>query len=144
MKVKIPKNNKTLCLLANTKVGDLYGHKIMNMIKNNFKITDIDIVGNGGEYLKKHGQSSIVNLDDFREKFLYLWRYSVKSIQSNKHSAVNMYQIGLRMNNNILNLMDEKNVISNITRIRPSCIVNLDNEMLSEGMAYRFNGNFFT
>ena len=144
MKVKIPKNNKTLCLLANTKVGDLYGHKIMNMIKNNFKITDIDIVGNGGEYLKNHGQNSIVNLDDFREKFLYLWRYSVKSIHNAKHTPTNMYQVGLRMNENILNLMDEKNVISNISRVRPSCIVNLDNEMLSEGMAYRFNGNFFS
>lgn len=35
--------------------------------------------------------------------------------------------------------MDEHHVIDNITRVRPSCIVNLDNEHLSQEMAKRFN-----
>jgi hypothetical protein len=36
--------------------------------------------------------------------------------------------------------MDENNVFTNIARVRPSCIVNLDNEHLSLESSKRFNG----
>lgn len=111
MKVKVPSYNKTLCVLANTKVGDLYGHKIVSCLKNDFNLQDIQVIGNGGEYLKKHGQRSIFDLNDLREKFLYLWRYSTKNIHSLKHYDSNLYQVCLRMNNNIINLVGYNIVI---------------------------------
>jgi hypothetical protein len=105
MKVKVPSYNKTLCILANTKVGDLYGHKIVSCLKNDFNLNDIQIIGNGGEFLKKHGQNSIFDLNDLREKFLYLWRYATKDIISMKNSPCHIYQVSLRMNLNLLQLV---------------------------------------
>ena len=103
----LKKESKTLCILANTKVGDLYGHKILNCLKTNFlKDVDINLVGNGGEYLKKHGQKSIIDLNDLREKFLYLWRNTTKQYNNRKHSNAHMYQVCLRMNNNLLTLVN--------------------------------------
>lgn len=144
MKVKIPNKNKTLCLLANTKVGDVYGGRIMNCIKNDFGINDLTLIGNGGENLKQHGLNNpVFDLNDLREKFLYLWRYSTKNYKNFKHDTAFMYQVCLRMNNNILNLMDEKKVVENIANARPSCIVSLENEHLSQELAERFNSKFY-
>lgn len=140
MKVKIPSKNKTLCILANTKVGDVYGGRIMNSLKKDFGLTDLTLVGNGGENLRQHGlNKSVFDLNDLREKFLYLWRHSTKQYNNSKHSSSNMYQISLRMNNNILNLIDENKVVESIVNTRPSCIVNLENEHLSQELAVRFN-----
>ena len=40
--------NKTLCILANSKVGDMYGKKIVDHLKTKYKLTDIRLLGNGG------------------------------------------------------------------------------------------------
>jgi hypothetical protein len=40
--------NKTLCLLANSKVGDLYGKKIVSMLKTKYDLQDIKLIGNAG------------------------------------------------------------------------------------------------
>ena len=56
----IPKMDITI-----TKVGDIYGYKIVKSLKENFyPDTEFNIVGNGGEYMKKHGQQSIIDLND--------------------------------------------------------------------------------
>jgi len=145
MKINVPKTNKTLCLLANSKVGDLYGVKILNSLKNDFNISDLRLVGNGGERLEKqYGLKSIVNINDFREKVLHLWRYSTKNINNNKYSPAFLYQVQLRMNNNVLNLMKEHKTVESIAQVRPSCIVNLDNEHLATEMAKKFNGKKFS
>jgi hypothetical protein len=58
------------------------------------------------EHLAKHGLKSMSNLDDFREKVLYLWRYHQKSILSMKNHVTHLYQhTSLRMNYNILQLV---------------------------------------
>ena len=142
MITKIPSMNKTLCILANTKVGDLYGNKIVNCLKSDFGVEDIKLIGNGGEFLKAHGQKSIVDLNDLREKSLHLWRYGVKNIHSMKYSNFNIYQVMLRMNNNILTLMKEADVFNNISRARPSCILNLDNEHLATEMIKEINDSY--
>lgn len=105
MKLRLPKNNKTLCVLANTKVGDLYGSKIVGRLKNDFGFNDISVIGSGGEFLKSHGQKSIMDLNDLREKFLYLWRYNTKHLDNMKFSSSHLYQVKLRMNNNLLTLV---------------------------------------
>ena len=107
MKKTIPSANKTLCILANTKVGDLYGSKIVNSLKTNFNLTDIKIIGNGGENLKKHGQNSIINLEDLREKYLNLWRYSIKNINNTKYAPSNLYQVSVRANENLIRLVSK-------------------------------------
>lgn len=40
--------NKTLCILANSKVGDLYGKRIVEQLKNKYNLSDIRLIGNGG------------------------------------------------------------------------------------------------
>lgn len=142
MKAKLPQANKTLCILANTKVGDLYGNKIVNCLKNDFGADDIKLIGNGGEFLAQHDQKSIVDLEDLREKSLYLWRYGVKNIHTMKHNFTNIYQVMLRMNLNLITLMNQNGTFDNISRARPSCIVNLDNEHLSTEIIKGLNGKF--
>lgn len=102
---KVPVNNKTLCVLANTKVGDLYGSKIVNCLKKDFGLNDISVVGSGGEFMKQHGQNSVFDLQDLREKFLHLWRHSTKQFKNMKYNPLHLYQVSLRMNRNILKLV---------------------------------------
>ena len=45
--------NKTLCILGNSKVGDLYAKRIVSMLKNKFELSDIKLIGNGG-YTNNH------------------------------------------------------------------------------------------
>jgi hypothetical protein len=40
--------NKTLCILGNSKVGDLYAKRIVSTLKNKFQLDDIKLIGNGG------------------------------------------------------------------------------------------------
>jgi hypothetical protein len=40
--------NKTLCILANSKVGDMYGKKLVDLLKNKYQLHDIRLIGNGG------------------------------------------------------------------------------------------------
>jgi hypothetical protein len=40
--------NKTLCILGNSKVGDVYSKRLVNTLKNTFKLDDIRLIGNGG------------------------------------------------------------------------------------------------
>jgi hypothetical protein len=40
--------NKTLCILANSKVGDMYGKRIVDHLKSKYNLTDIKLLGNGG------------------------------------------------------------------------------------------------
>jgi hypothetical protein len=128
--------NKTLCILGNSKVGDLYGAKIVSMLKTQFGVHDIRLIGNGGEHMKKqHEMNSIIDLEDLREKMLYLWRYSTKSFFSMKFSPMHFYQHVLtRTNEHLLKSMEENKVYENIARARPSCIIALDNEHLSREM----------
>ena len=59
------------------------------------------------EHLEKHGLKSFINLDDMREKVLYLWRYHNKSIMSMKFHKAHFYQhVMLRMNHNLLDLVN--------------------------------------
>jgi len=128
--------NKTLCILGNSKVGDLYATKIVSMLKTQFGVHDIRLIGNGGEHMKKdHNMDSIIDLEDLREKVLYLWRYSTKSFYSRKFHPLNFYQhVLMRTNGHLLKSMQENNVYENIARARPSCIIALDNEHLSREM----------
>jgi hypothetical protein len=135
--------NKTLCILGNSKVGDLYASRIVNNLKNNYGLHDIQLIGNGGEHMKKdHGMTSIIDLDDLREKVLYLWRYDTKSFSNMKFHPLHFYQhVLLRTNLNLLKTMSDNEVFQNIVRARPSCIIGLDNEHLSREMMINVVGN---
>ena len=39
--------NKTLCLLANSKVGDHYGKRIVEQLKTKYQLSDLKLIGNG-------------------------------------------------------------------------------------------------
>lgn len=128
--------NKTLCILGNSKVGDVYAARLVTTLKNNYNLHDIQLIGNGGEHMsKQHGMKSIIDLEDLREKVLYLWRYDTKSYISFKFHPLHFYQhVLLRTNTNLLNAMKQNEVFENLTRARPSCIIGLDNEHLSREM----------
>jgi hypothetical protein len=128
-------------MLANSKVGDAYGSRIVTSLKTTFGVEDLQLIGNGGEHLKNnHDMNSILDLDDLREKVLYLWRYHQKNILSHKFSPVFYYQHPLlRTNQHILKIMNENETFDNIVRARPSCIIGLDNEHLSREMIHNVN-----
>lgn len=140
--------NKTLCLLANSKVGDVYGSRIISKLKMSYGLEDIQLIGNGGEQLSRnHQMKSITNLDDMREKVLNLWRYHMKTYLNMKYHPINYYQHPLlRTNYNLLKLMEEHEVFENLVRARPSCILSLDNENLSTEMVksigFRYTDKF--
>lgn len=55
---------------------------------------------------KTHNLNSIVDLNDMKEKVLYLWRYNQKSIQNMKFSSWHLYQYPyLRTNQMLLKLV---------------------------------------
>lgn len=128
--------NKTLCILGNSKVGDVYASKLVTKLKTNYGLQDVQLIGNGGEHMMKdHGMKSIIDLEDLREKVLYLWRYDQKTFFSMKFHPLHFYQhVLLRTNYNLLNSMQQNEVFDNIVRARPSCIIGLDNEHLSREM----------
>jgi hypothetical protein len=136
--------NKTLCILGNSKVGDVYASRIVSNLKSKFNLHDIRLIGNGGEHMKKqHGMSSIIDLEDLREKVLYLWRYDQKSYFSMKFSPMHYYQhVLLRTNDHLLKSMAENEVYENIMRARPSCVISLDNEHLSREMIKNINTQY--
>lgn len=39
--------NKTLCLLANSKVGDHYGKRVVDRLRTKYQLTDLKLIGNG-------------------------------------------------------------------------------------------------
>lgn len=43
--------NKTLCILGNSKVGDLYSARLVSTLKNKFQLGDIRLIGNGGYFI---------------------------------------------------------------------------------------------
>jgi hypothetical protein len=136
--------NKTLCILGNSKVGDVYASRIISNLKKKFNLHDIKLIGNGGEHMRKdHGMKSIVDLEDLREKVLYLWRYDTKSYLNMKFSPLHYYQhVLLRANDHLLKSMNENEVYSNIMRARPSAILGLDNEHLSREMIKNINSQY--
>lgn len=136
--------NKTLCVLANSKVGDLYASRIVSMLKTRFGVDDIKLIGNGGEHMNKdHNMRSIIDLNDLREKPMHLWRYDTKSFLSMKYHPANFYQHSyLRPNMNLIKLMKDNEVYDNIVRARPSCIIGLDNEYLSREMLININQKY--
>jgi len=133
--------NKTLCILGNSKVGDVYASRIVSHLKTKYELQDIQLIGNGGEHMRKdHGMKSIIDLEDLREKVLYLWRYDTKSYLNMKFSPLHFYQhVLLRTNDHLLRSMAENEVYENIMRARPSCIIGLDNEHLSREMIKNVN-----
>ncbi len=128
--------NKTLCVLGNSKVGDQYASKIVSKLKTDYNLPDIQLIGNGGEHMKtNHNMNSIIDLNDIREKVLYLWRYDQKHFKSMKFSPLHFYQhVMLRMNDNLLHSMEANQVPENLTRARPSAFIAFDNEYLSREM----------
>jgi len=58
------------------------------------------------EHLQKEGLDSFIDLNDLKEKSLYLWRYDTKSIVSFKHSPLHFYNHAhLRPNKALLQMV---------------------------------------
>ena len=62
--------NKTVCLMANSKQGDLVGQRIMQNLKVVSGMEDINFFGYGGDCMRKEGMSGEieVDLEDFNGK----------------------------------------------------------------------------
>jgi len=39
--------NQTLCVLANSKVGDMYGKRIVQSLRTKYNLTNLQLIGNG-------------------------------------------------------------------------------------------------
>ncbi len=47
MNASVKNINKTLCILANSKVGDQYGKRIVELLRTKYHLEDLQIIGNG-------------------------------------------------------------------------------------------------
>jgi hypothetical protein len=62
--------NKTVCILANSKQGDIVGQRIMQSLKSVSGVEDFDFFGYGGKAMAREGMAGQVevDLDDFNGK----------------------------------------------------------------------------
>jgi len=68
--------NKSVCIMANSKQGDIVGQRIMSNLKAVSGVDDFDFFGYGGPAMSKEGMSGQieVDLDDFMGKTFHTFR----------------------------------------------------------------------
>lgn len=89
--------NKTVCILANSKSGDLVGQKIMHNLKAVSGVDDFNFFGYGGytqffntssDFMQKEGMSGNIEVDlnDFMSKEFVTFR-KTKNYSENQYST---------------------------------------------------------
>ena len=129
--------NKSVCILANSKQGDLVGQKIMQNLKAVSGVEDLEFFGYGGKAMSAEGMSGQieVDLDDFMSKEFTTWRKTknYSEVQySTKYNFTNFINKHfVRNSNSILASFDRADVAKRIYHSRPSVILNIDNEYIT-------------
>ncbi len=68
--------NKTVCIMANSKQGDLVGQRVMANLKQVSGVEDFNFFGYGGQAMTREGMAGQidVNMDDFNGKDFVTFR----------------------------------------------------------------------
>lgn len=129
--------NKTVCILANSKQGDLVGQRIMQSLKQVSGVEDFNFFGYGGQAMTREGMTGQVevNMDDFNGKEFVTFRKtkSYSEVQySTKYKFVNFVNKHfVRNSDNILDQLDNIEMAKRIYHARPSVVLSVDNEYIT-------------
>ena len=129
--------NKSVCILANSKQGDLVGQRIMQNLKVVSGVQDFDFFGYGGPAMRQEGMAGSIDveLDDFMSKEFTTFRKTknYSEVQySTKYNFLNFINKHFTRNsNNILEQFDKAEVAKRIYHARPSVVLSVDNEYIT-------------
>lgn len=129
--------NKSVCIMANSKQGDLVGQRIMQNLKQVSGVQDFDFFGYGGAAMRQEGMAGQVevDLDDFMSKEFTTFRKTknYSEVQySTKYNFLNLINKHfVRNSNNILDSFDRADVARRIYHARPSAVLSVDNEFIT-------------
>lgn len=129
--------NKSVCILANSKQGDLVGQRIMQNLKAVSGVQDFSFFGYGGQAMRQEGMAAQVevDLDDFMSKEFHTFRktknYSEVQYSTKYHFLNFVNKHFTRNTNNILNQFEKVDVAKRIYQARPSVVLNIDNELIT-------------
>ena len=141
--------NKSVCIMANSKQGDIVGQRIMSNLKAVSGVDDFDFFGYGGPAMSKEGMSGQieVDLDDFMGKTFHTFRktknYSEVQYSTKYHFLNFINKHFTRNSNNILAQFDKIEVARKIYHARPSLVLNVDNEYITFRLMDQLKGNKF-
>ena len=139
--------NKSVCIMANSKQGDLVGQKIMQNLKIVSGVQDFDFFGYGGSAMNKEGMTASVDvdLDDFMGKDFTTFRKTknYSEVQySTKYNFLNFINKHFTSNaNNLLHQFDKINMAKRIYHARPSVVLSVDNEYITFRLMDQLKGN---
>lgn len=131
------KLNKTVCIMANSKQGDLVGQRIMQNLKQVSGVQDLEFFGYGGAAMQREGMAGSidVDLDDFMSKEFTTWRktknYNELQYSTKYHFLNFINKHFVRNSNSILKQFDNVEAAKRIYHARPSVILSVDNEYIT-------------
>ena len=140
--------NKTVCILANSKQGDIVGQRIMSSLKSVSGVEDFDFFGYGGQAMTREGMAGQVeiDLDDFNGKDFVTHRKtkSYNELQySTKYKFVNFVNKHfVRNSDNMLAQLDKVEMAKRIYHARPSVVLSVDNEYITFRLFDQLRSNY--
>jgi hypothetical protein len=140
--------NKTVCILANSKQGDIVGQRIMQNLKAVSGVENFDFFGYGGPAMEQEGMAASVEVDlnDFMGKDFTTFRKTknYSEVQySTKYKFVNFINKHFTRNSdNILEQFDKAEMAKRIYHARPSVVLSVDNEYITFRLFDQLRGNF--
>lgn len=129
--------NKSVCVMANSKSGDLVGQKLMQNLKAVSGVEDFNFFGYGGPAMKAEGMvaSVDVDMDDFQNKEFVTSRKTknYSEVQySTKYKFVNLINKHfVRGSDQIADQFEKIDLARRIYHARPSVILSIDNEYIT-------------
>ena len=129
--------NKTVCIMANSKQGDLVGQRVMANLKQVSGVEDFNVFGYGGQAMTREGMAGQidVNMDDFNGKDFVTFRKTknYSEVQySTKFKFVNFINKHfVRRSGDILDQFDQIELAKRIYHARPSVVLSVDNEFIT-------------
>lgn len=135
--------------MANSKSGDIIGSRILSELKAVSGNEEFNIYGYGGDKLKAAGMNHGIEFDmeNCADKTYYSYRkarnYS-EAAYAFKWSRLNMPNIEyITKANNLFDELKRIELPKKLSQVRPSVVLNIDNELLSFNMMAEFKSKTF-
>ena len=144
MKRNFSQLNKTVCILANSTQADLIGSKIMASLKDVSGVDDFDFFGYGGTHMAAEGMLDTTQFDvsNFFNKTFHTYRKTKlfnETMYFRYHGLNWLNKHYTRRTEDIFDLMMEKDLPKKIYQARPSVILTIDNEYVSQLLMEKLN-----
>jgi hypothetical protein len=142
--------NKSVCLMANSKQGDIVGQRLMQNLKVVSGVQDFDFFGYGGPAMRSEGMSGSVevDLDDFMGKEFTTQRktknYSEVQYSTKYHFLNFINKHFVRNSNSILASFDRADVAKRVYQARPSVVLSVDNEFITFRLMDQLKGKTYS